>query len=132
MPIVAEPNLRTAVKSIAKYGDTDVFPFPLENLWFHDEENVIVTLLQKIDSDFDSWLARYPALFVKCLSSVGHTGFRAATQIDPIWNAYLLGLVLQIAPEIEAARLPISKNAIFSYRFNPSDEKPILFNPNWN
>ena len=38
---------------------------------------------------------------------VGYTSFRWVTQIDPIWNAYLLGLVLSIAPAIEAERIPV-------------------------
>ena len=51
----------------------------------------------------------------------------AATQIDPLWNAYLLALVIEIAPDLEAARVPRSDNVAFSYRFRPSTKKATLF-----
>lgn len=127
MPVVSEKNLRLAVRNIARYGDTDVFPLPLENHWFYDEEDTVVQLLTQIDEGFDEWVRRYPVLFVKNLAGVGHVGFRAATQIDPIWNAYLLGLVLQIAPDIEKARLPTSRNTVFSYRFDVEHDKATIF-----
>jgi hypothetical protein len=38
--------------------------------------------------------------------AAGYTGFRAATQIDPLWNAYLLDVVIALGPSIEAARIP--------------------------
>jgi len=58
---------------------------------------------------------------------VGYNGFRAATQIDPIWNLYLLALLVEVGPEIESARLPVDKERVFSYRFKVSDEDSTLF-----
>jgi hypothetical protein len=118
-----------AVRNVARHGDTDVFPFPLENHWFHDSEVVVTELLMQLDSDFDNWLRSYPVNFVTGLSSVGYNGFRAATQIDPIWNAYLLALLIEIGSDIESARLPIEKELVFSYRFKPSDDRNTLFDP---
>jgi hypothetical protein len=43
----SEQSLRLAVRNIAAYGDTDVFPFPLENHWFHDQEDDVVGLFIK-------------------------------------------------------------------------------------
>ncbi|MDQ3564503.1 MAG: RNA-directed DNA polymerase [Pseudomonadota bacterium] len=126
---VTERSLRFAVRIIARHGDTDVFPFPLENHWFHDDEDGVVALLGSMDRDFDSWLRDYPVVFVKLLAGVGYAGFRAATQIDPLWNAYLLSLVIEIAPDIEDARVPPDRNVVFSYRYNPSEEKSTLFDP---
>jgi Reverse transcriptase (RNA-dependent DNA polymerase) len=117
-----------AVRNIARYGDTDVYPYPLENHWFHDAENSIVDLLIQLDSDFEGWLKSYPLSYTTGLSSVGYNGFRAATQIDPIWNAYLLALLLEIGDDIERARIPMERGVIFSYRFKPSQEKYSLFN----
>jgi len=57
---VTEQSIRFAVKNIARYGDTDVFPFPLENHWFHDAEDDVVELLTNLDKDFDKWVATYP------------------------------------------------------------------------
>lgn len=127
MPVVKRDNLDFAVRSIARFGDTDVFPFPLENHWFYDEPDSVVDLLTNIDAAFEKALADYPIVFVKSLASVGYVGFRAATQIDPIWNAYLLALVLEVAADIENARLSKSNNIVFSYRFLRETEKLTMF-----
>ena len=52
------------------------------------------------------------------LAVVGYTGFRGVTQIEPVWNAYLLGLVISIGDEIEGQRLPVWDQIVFSYRFH--------------
>jgi hypothetical protein len=130
---LTDESILFAVRNIARHGDTDVFPFPLENHWFHDDEAEVVKLLRGIDDDFDLQLRSHPIHFVKSLSSVGHNGFRAATQIDPLWNAYLLALVIEIGPDIEAKRLRVEQNSVFSYRFHPSTERytPYPSNRPW-
>ena len=124
---VSKQSIELAVCNIVDWGDTDVLPFPLENHWFHDEKDHVVSLLQKLDKKFDLWLSDYPVKFERCLSSVGHTGYRGVTQIDPIWNAYLLALVIEVGPKIEAARIPVDDNQIFSYRFSPDPDSYSLF-----
>jgi len=126
---VASSSLQLAVQNVAQHGDTDVFPFPLENHWFHDDPGGVGDLLEKLDQDFDNWLSHYPVVFAKLLAGVGYAGFRQATQIDPIWNAYLLGLLIQLGPELEAARVSADRQVVFSYRYNPSVEKATLFDP---
>jgi hypothetical protein len=125
---VSTASLKRAVRNIAQHGDTDVFPFPIENHWFHDKEDIVVALLEDLDQNFSRWVTReYPISFVKLLAGIGYVGFRAATQIDPIWNAYLLALVIEIAPAIEAARLPADRNVVFSYRYRPDWDRNVLF-----
>jgi Reverse transcriptase (RNA-dependent DNA polymerase) len=116
-----------AIRNIAQYGDTDVFPYPLENHWFHDREDNVANLLMSIDKDFEGWLKSYPLNYSTGLASVGYHGFRAATQIDPIWNAYLLALLLEIGEDLERARITPAKERVFSYRFKPSPDKNSIF-----
>jgi hypothetical protein len=129
MPVASEASLRFAVRNVAAHGDTDVFPFPIENRWFQDDEDVVVRLIADIDSDFDTWINNYPILSEKALGGVGYTGFRAATQIDPIWNAYLLALVVEIAVDIEAARIGPDRQIAFSYRVKKDNAKATMFDP---
>ena len=124
---ISRTNAIFAVRNVAKFGDTDVYPYPLENHWFHDREDEIANLLMELDADFDGWLKQYPLNYSTGLASVGYHGFRAATQIDPIWNAYMLALLLEIGPEVELARLNTSKGIVFSYRFSPSEQSNSLF-----
>lgn len=124
---ISEQSATWAVRNVAQYGDTDVFPFPLENHWFFDAEQDVVALLMALDRDFETWLRLYPVKSVTALSGVGYNGFRAAAQIDPIWNAYLLSLLIEVGPEVEAARVPKERDIVFSYRFLESAESNALF-----
>lgn len=126
---VSEASMRLAVRNVAHLGDTDVLPYPLENSWFYDDEDSVVSLLQQVDADFDNWVRKFPPLAAKILTSVGYTGFRAVSQIDPLWNAYLLALAIEIAPESELARIEVSRGRVFAYRFAPDSKSNQLFDP---
>jgi hypothetical protein len=108
-----------AIDNIVRYGDTDIFPFPVERLVIRDNKAEVLKLLIAISKDFDASLREMPIESERLLQAVGYTGFRQGTFIDPLWNSYLLGLVLHVGSDIEAARLNVSKEAIFSYRFHP-------------
>jgi hypothetical protein len=116
-----------AVANITMHGDTDIFPFPIENLVFFDKGANAIELLLDIDNNFHARLAETPPSNYSALTPVSYTGFRWATQIDPIWNAYLLGVVLSIAGEIETRRVPVADIVVFSYRFNADATSPDLF-----
>ena len=60
------------------------------------------------------------------ISPAGYTGFRWATQLDQTWNAYLLGLVIQIAGDIERRRDAAGGVNVFSYRFDPSSAESLF------
>jgi Reverse transcriptase (RNA-dependent DNA polymerase) len=115
---------RKAIANVIRHGDTDIFfDRPAESL----------ALLQDIHRDFDGSLSRYPPAHDAALVPVNYTGFRWATQIDPIWNLYFLALVLSIAEDIESARLPVTAKRVFSYRYHWSQETADIFDDanNW-
>ncbi len=122
-----EQAFRAAVQNIARHGDTDVFPFPVENHVFFDRPDDVVALLLDIHRDMNRAVAEYPPISEGMLTSVGYTGFRWATFIDPLWNAYFLGLVISAGPAIESARLSVSRGNVFSYRFSWNDEEKTVF-----
>jgi hypothetical protein len=124
-------NFDLAIENITKYGDTDIFPFPIENHIFYDKKQETASLLFEIDKDFNTYIEKYPPVNISTCVPLGYVGFRWATQIDPIWNAYYLALVLSIAPKFESQRIPKEENIVFSYRFNPS-ETGSLFDRNYN
>jgi hypothetical protein len=121
-----------SLENVTKYGDTDIFPFPIENHVFHDCENEAIDLLLDIDAHFADTLAQFPPANHSALVPIGYTGFRWATQIDPIWNAYFLGLVLSIADKIEASRIAAGRKIVFSYRYEWNDSTKELFNRLFN
>src|SRR5690348_6246297 len=109
MPLIERSALKRAVENISAWGDTDVFPFPVENHILHDQSEEVIQLLESVATSFERSINEFPIENYSTLAPVGYTGFRWTTQIEPFWNAYLLGLVLSLAPGIEAARIPVSE-----------------------
>lgn len=117
-----------AVQNIVEYGDTDIFPFPIENHILHDRTQAVIKLLQEAYSHFDKEIVQFPPFHIRTLVPVGTMGFRWATQQDPFWNAFLLACVLALGEQIESARIPLNASVIFSYRLKLPLKKG-LFNP---
>jgi len=118
---------RLAIQNIVKHGDTDIFPFPFENHAFFDKREEVIDLVVEYDEHFEEYLARFSPLNVSSLTPVTYTGFRWATQIDPIWNAHFLSCVLALSAKIEAARVPKAENVVFSYRSQANIDTGDLF-----
>lgn len=125
-----------AVENISRYGDTDIFPYPIEKSLFYDKKSEIVSLLTTIDKtmvSFNKFKEEYPISCIKTCIPSGYVGYRLATVIDPLWDAYLLSLVLSIAEDIEEKRMSLQKEAVFSYRLKLTDNDDKLFDKaiNW-
>lgn len=90
----------------------------MENVAFYDCEEDIAKLLVKINKEFDDRINTDPPYNENLLAPIGYTGFRWVSQLDPLWNAYFLGLVLSIANQIEACRISTQEECIFSYRYD--------------
>jgi hypothetical protein len=120
-----------AMENIIRYGDTDIFPYPIERQIFKDKKDAIIKLLESIHGSFDELIGQMPLEHEKLLNTVGYTGFRQGTQIDPIWNAYLLGLVAFVGNDIEKSRISSDNNNVFSYRFKPDEEEYTIFDKNY-
>ena len=134
--------IELALKNISEYGDTDIFPFPMENALFFDMPDAVKKIFksmesttrknEKVEENFDKWVANYPIDCIKTCVPVGYTGYRWATMIDPLWNGFLLYQILKISSKLEANRVPISKNSVFSYRIKLNEKEGKLFNQNYN
>ncbi len=116
-----------AVQNVIKHGDTDIFPFPFENHAFFDKQAEAVELVVEYDGNFEQYLNQYPPKNVSSLTPVTYSGFRWATQIDPIWNAHFLASVSAIGAKIEKARIPLGDEVVFSYRYEPKKETGDVF-----
>ena len=126
-----EDSIEFAIENIIRYGDTDIFPYPLERKIFRDKKGSVLELLNKVKTKFEETLNQMPAEHEKLLNAVGYTGFRQGTQIDPIWNAYLLALVISIGNDIEKSRIASDKEIVFSYRFKPKFEEYTIFDKSY-
>lgn len=119
-----------AVHNVIRHGDTDIFPFPFENHAFFDKKDDAIDLIIEHDEQFDQFLNEFPPTNISSLTPVSYSGFRWATQIDPIWNCHLLSMVISIGALIESARIPKNHEVVFSYRFSPSLDSGDIFDKN--
>ena len=128
-------TLDWALKHVEVYGDTDIFPVPFEfqairDAWDKSATNKslggLKTYLSQVD--LTNWDCRPMR---RCLSPKHRFGFRVSTQLDPLDTLLYLAVVYEIGPDIEAARVPVGENVVFSYRFNP-DPSGGLFDPNFS
>ncbi|MDN8270748.1 RNA-directed DNA polymerase [Acinetobacter baumannii] len=120
-----------AINNIIKFGDTDIFPFSIENIIFEEKVEELIKHfkkdINKLNKDeFKQYLANNTPANFSTVCPVGYTGYRWATIIDPYWNAYFLALVISIADKIEEKRL--SHEYVYSYRYDPQIESGKLFN----
>lgn len=133
MADMMEQHFQRAIRNVVAYGDTDIFPYPIENTIFNHLKDETLKVLLEVHHDFDNTFSRYPPFNETLLAPVGYTGFRWATQLDPFWNLYFLGIVTALGQKIESARLPEENDQIFSYRFESASQKDNLFKEevNW-
>lgn len=118
---------KIAIQNIIRHGDTDIFPLPFESHAFFDKQEALAQLISEYDQNFEDYLARFPPSNINALTPVSYYGFRWATQLDPIWNAHFLSSVIAISDKIEAARIPIDDNCVFSYRVKIEKKTGDLF-----
>ncbi|PLR48274.1 RNA-dependent DNA polymerase [Chimaeribacter arupi] len=120
-----EDCFNLALQNIIKHGDTDIFPYPFESRLFEDKKEFVIKALIETFNDFDNKRKGVPPNLINSFSSIGYYGYRWATQIDPFWNAFFLGLVIRLSSDIEKLRSPNTN--VYSYRFKPDVIEGSLF-----
>jgi hypothetical protein len=66
LEIAMEEFFKLAIQNVARHGDTDVFPFPIENYIFYDKPQEAVDILKDIHSNFEQAANDYPPLRSRC------------------------------------------------------------------
>jgi hypothetical protein len=61
-----------------------------------------------------------------------HLGLRVATQLDPVDALLTTALVIQVAEQLEAVRLPVDDRTVHSHRFVPGLNHGRLFSQDFN
>jgi hypothetical protein len=101
-----------ALEHIEHRGDTDIFLTPFEFQAIRHSWSSIRPWMISIDP-----LKWEPGRFRQSLIPKGTSGFRVATQLDPLDSIFLTALTLQFADQMEAARLPVEELIVHSNRF---------------
>ena len=124
MLTLQESTLDWAIRHALKYGDTDVFPVPFEYQAIEFDWNNV-----KAHLSGQNVLAWAPRPHRTLLSPKARYGFRIITQLDPLDFLLFSATVKEIADDLEARRLPVTDNRVFSYRVQINSAGQ-LFDPN--
>lgn len=124
---LSENSIKLAIRHIAKYGDTDIFPnLPMLDFLI-DQEKEIVQVLNSIDLDVYN-----PSGTIEALSPKRIYSYRIVHQQNMLDSLLMLASVIEIAEEIEAKRLKLHENYACSYRLNLNYDSGELFNHDVN
>lgn len=120
---VKPTSLDWALAHALKLGDTDMLPLPFEYAAIQHDWNRIRDYLAS--QNLLEWVVRSHR---RLLAPKAKYGFRVVTQLDPLDFLVFAATVKELAPDIEARRIPISQRIVFSYRFASSGDGG-LFDP---
>ena len=107
-------SLDWALAHAQRSGDTDIFPLAFEYEAIKHDWDAIRGYLSS--ADVLTWAVRSRR---ECLSPKSFNGFRIATQIDPLDWLVFTALVYEMGERLEAYRLPILNEVVYSSRFDP-------------
>lgn len=117
-----------AIRNVLGFGDTDLFPDPLESRWIAQAPGQARKAVIDLHRQMDGGRPGRPDT-LRALFPAGPVGYRLGSQIDPVWNLYLLALVILAGPAIESARPPRARQSVFSFRFMGPDDRGRIFDP---
>ena len=121
-------SIEWAIRSLARFSDTDLFPRPIEILSICKDSNHSAQELSNLDIS-----ALPPGASRRFIVPKHDLSYRQATQLDPLDSLFMTALVYSFGKDIEARRRPRSEHQVFSYRFQPTDEGQLYATSNaWN
>jgi hypothetical protein len=117
MTILLEDSLEFAKEHISKYYDSDFFPkaMEFEAIWHNWDEVKSELTAKNIQK-----LQVYPPRSLPAKKP--EIGFRIVHQLDPLNSIVYTALAHQVAPAVEAARIPENHNVACSYRIKLSND----------
>jgi hypothetical protein len=118
---ISPATLDWAIKHAINFGDNDIFPKPFEYAAIQHDWATIKDFLSGVN--VLEWATRPQRTL---LSPKSRYGFRAATQLDPLDFLIFAGLVYDIGSDLEAKRIPVAEQTVYSYRFAPDKDGRIF------
>ncbi len=119
MPSIS--STKRAILHLSQLSDTDILPPLFEFKFFAENIEQISTKLETLNfSDYS------PKSCFEILSPKTRLSFRIAHQLYPLDSLLYTAAVLDIAPQLEAMRIPMEQGP-FSYRFVDDPENPQLY-----
>jgi retron-type reverse transcriptase len=108
-------SIEWAIKHLVNYGDTDLFPRPIE-----------LDIIEKLGKEAVDYIADLDLSQIEPNSSKRYIvpkddlSYRIATQLDPLVSIVLSAIMYEYGECIEKKRISLDDNKVFSYRFAPN------------
>lgn len=106
-------SIAWAIKHLDKFGDTDIFPVPIEFQIVNKNSALAVEALSEKDLTKHQYLVPRRTAVPKSMG-----GFRVASQLSPIDAILFTGLAHHVSPNVEHARLSRSRQESCSFRLD--------------
>ncbi|OPY65056.1 MAG: Reverse transcriptase (RNA-dependent DNA polymerase) [Syntrophorhabdaceae bacterium PtaU1.Bin034] len=116
-------SLDWALAHVNRFDDTTMLPLPFEYSAIEHNWSDIRSYLS--GQDLLNWKVRAHRTL---LAPKSRYAFRIITQLDPLDFLVFGALIREIARDIEAIRVPVQRNIVFSYRISPRKDGQ-LFDP---
>lgn len=120
---IKETSLAWALKHLVKFGDTDLFPKPIEIDILQDTASETVQQISGID--LRNYIYSPSRRFIVPKDDIS---YRTATQLDPVDSIVLSAIIYEYGNLIEKRRAPVVADKVFGYRFLPKGDG-ALYNP---
>lgn len=131
IPVSIQRAIRRSIDIVLTFGDSLVLPPSYEIEVIRDKRDEVSELVAALYLAYPDIPDGLPMVRDVVHSAIGESGFRAITELDAIWNIYLLALVIAAGPDIERARVPIGHGVVHSFRFNFRDDSADLYDPDF-
>jgi hypothetical protein len=115
-------SIKRAIQHIATFGDTDVFPHPIETSFLVEREEAIAKELSQLDLDnFE------PAQAIETISPKSRWGFRIVHQLPLLETLLFTAAAVEVGADLENVKRPVNEFGPFGYRFDTGKTEASLF-----
>lgn len=112
---ISEDSIKWAINHLTEFGDTDLFPIPVEYKIISQDKEYVFNTLKDIDIGNYKFNSSRRFMIPK-----DELSYRIATQLNPIDSILFTAILHQYGNQIEHKRA--TKEFVFSYRFSPSSD----------
>ncbi|WP_025033356.1 RNA-directed DNA polymerase [Bradyrhizobium sp. DOA9] len=115
-------SLERAIEHISTFGDTDVFPHPIEAAFLIERKKEIAAELSVLDLETFE-----PAQAIETIAPKSRWGFRIVHQLPLLETLLYTAAAIEIGADVENIKRPINEFGPFGYRFDNTKTEASLF-----
>jgi hypothetical protein len=115
-------SIERAINHIATFGDTDVFPHPVETAFLLEKGKEIAAELRVLDLETFE-----PAQAIETIAPKSRWGFRIVHQLPLLETILYTAAAIEIGADIESMKRPLDEFGPFGYRFEVGKTEASLF-----